>query len=367
MFTMSRINRATVSCLMVCNCILLAGCSKKEDQGSKERTLSTVQEPAVNSHTAVVAPEVKKQEEVPAISLSPDDIKIEFENSDDGMVDPNSEIIKTLLKEAVAKINLREHQKQQSDQNHALDPNNVGSGQIQLAMETNAVSEMDDESSLEDPNSQSALHQEWAQCNNPAKKIELLESFWGVAEEPDAQVLSILQQALQDPDPQVGLAASETLSQCTTVQALPAIEQALVYGTEEVKINALDPLGKINDPGVVPLLSLALEDPAESVRSEALWMADEQEGVIQLDILTVGMASPYDDVKYESLSILEMRGDKESIPLIMQGLNDPSDDFFVEVNSTLSFLIDQEFESHQDAVSWWELNQDRFDEDLFEK
>jgi len=318
-----------------------------------------------------VAPEVKKQKDVPAISLSPDDIKIEFENSDDGMVDPNSEIIKALLKEAMTKINQQELQKQQSDRTHVPEPNDTtGVEQIQLAINTDMVSELDDELhsvSLKDLNSQGALHQEWIQCNTSAQKIELLESFWGGAEEPDAQVLSILEQALQDPDSEVALAASELFDQCHTADALPAITQALLSGSDEVKINALEPLGQVNHPSVVSLLSMALQDPSESVRSKALAVIDEQEGTIQLDTLAMGITSAYDDVKFESLSILEMRGDKASIPLILEGLNDPSDDFFVEVNSTLSFLVDREFESYEQGATWWELNQDRFDEDLFEK
>ena len=40
--------------------------------------------------------------------------------------------------------------------------------------------------------------------------------------------------------------------------------------------------------------------------------------------------------------------------------------FREEVNSVLYFLIDQEFETYEDAIAWWDQNQHKYDEDLFE-
>ena len=39
----------------------------------------------------------------------------------------------------------------------------------------------------------------------------------------------------------------------------------------------------------------------------------------------------------------------------------------LEINETLNFLINHEFETYDEAITWWNKNKNNYDEELFEK
>ena len=211
------------------------------------------------------------------------------------------------------------------------------------------------------------LSTEWQTKQNPVHKINFLESLADLSMERDPEILPILRQALEDPDPEVCLEASKLLKEYRSPEVLPVIETALLSSNEEVRLNALEPLSEIEDPQVSDLLSTPLNDSSEAVRNEALEVINWQKGDIQLNSLSIAMISEYGDVKKEALSLLEVRGDHKPVPVIMAGLNDPNPEYCEEVNSALSFLVDQEFNSYDEAMAWWDSNKERYDQDLFEK
>lgn len=211
------------------------------------------------------------------------------------------------------------------------------------------------------------MSREFELRRSPVRKIDFLESLSQLSEERDPEILPIIQKALESLDPDVAIAASKLLKNYKSVEVLPVVEQALLSSNDEVRTNALKPLGYINDPLAADFLIHALNDKSEAVRSHALEIAGDQEGEIQLDVLSAAMNSLYDDVRYEALSLLEFRGDSDVVPILLEGLKDPDLEYVEETNSVLSFLIDQEFRSYEEATSWWEQNKDRYDEDLFEK
>ncbi|MBA7702445.1 hypothetical protein ES703_111213 [subsurface metagenome] len=202
---------------------------------------------------------------------------------------------------------------------------------------------------------------------SPVRKIDFLESLSQLSEERDPTILPTIQKALDSLDPDVAIAASRLLKNYKSAEVLPVVEQALLSSNDEVRVNALEPLGNIDDPLAVDFLINALNDKSEAVRSQVLEIAGDQEGEIELAVLSAAMNSLYDDVRYEALSLLEFRGDSDVVPILIEGLKDPDLEYVEETNSVLSFLIDQEFLSYEDATSWWEQNKDRYDEDLFEK
>lgn len=202
---------------------------------------------------------------------------------------------------------------------------------------------------------------------SPVRQIDFLNSLAQMSEARDALILPTIQKALGSPDPEVVLTASGLLQNFKSAEALPLIEQALLSRDDEVRINALRPLEYMNDPLAVGLLVNAFNDKSEAVRDQAIEIAGEQEGETQLIVLSGAMSSDYDDVRYEALSLLELRSDPDVVPVIIEGLRDPDLRFVEETNSALSFLIDQEFQSYEDAVNWWELNKTRYDENLAER
>jgi hypothetical protein len=211
------------------------------------------------------------------------------------------------------------------------------------------------------------LAAEWKTQKNPVHKINFLESLADLSLQRDPEILTIIQQALADPDPEVSLAASKMLKEYRSAEVLPVIEAALLSPNEEVRLNALEPLSEIDDPFVPDLMNTAFNDSSEQVRNQALTVVAQQEGDVQLNSLAAAMASAHEDVKREALSLLELRGDHQSVPVVMEGLKDQLPEYREEVNAALSFLIDQEFGSYDEAIQWWQANKDRYDDDLFEK
>lgn len=208
---------------------------------------------------------------------------------------------------------------------------------------------------------------EWNTQKTPVQKVSYLQSLSQLSSQRDPQIIPILEQALLDLDPQVCLAASELLGEYLSPEILPAIEKALASPNEKVRLNAMDSLANIDDPAAATLMGLALNDVSESVRTKSLEAIKQQEGDRQLASLSAAMASQYNDVKTEALSLLELRGDHKAVPVIMGGLLDANPEYRQEVNSALNFLIEQEFETYEQAIKWWENNNNRFDENLFEK
>ncbi len=208
---------------------------------------------------------------------------------------------------------------------------------------------------------------EWQAMDDPAEKVAFLESLRQIGQEPPRELLPIIREALEDPDPDVVLAASGILADYTSGEVLPLVERALMSPNEEVRMNALEPLEHISDPRVAGLYVTALEDPSEDVRSLALEKIGEREDQVQLDVLATAMRSSFEDVRYEALSLLEFRGDHASVPVIIEGLRSQDTEFREAVHAALNFLFDQEFDSYDQAAAWWRQNSSRYDEDLVEK
>ena len=125
------------------------------------------------------------------------------------------------------------------------------------------------------------------------------------------------------------------------------------------------PLSGIDDPQTVELLAQALSDTSKNVRSAALEVAEGHGDNIKLGVMEEGIGSPYDDVKYEIVSLLEDRSDHIAVEVLIEGLKDTDPDFREEVNAALDFLIDEEFETYEEAEAWWIENKDNYDDELF--
>jgi HEAT repeat protein len=170
---------------------------------------------------------------------------------------------------------------------------------------------------------------------------------------------------MEDPNTKVARAAIDLLADYETPDALPAIEQALKLADEETRIAAVEPLSAINDPQVIPLLTQALNDASADVRAAAMEAVQQNESdPIKLSILEKAMASPYSDVKHEAVSMLGDRSDHTAVDLLIEGMKDQDPKIREEVSDTLSFLIDQEFRTYQEAQAWWTQNKSKYDADL---
>ncbi len=365
--------------------IVLAGCvlagtgcrSKKEkDMIASLRQQITIMQTEIDTLKTDL-----EQAQAKTASLGPVELSSDFTGR--MLDDPNQNLeleqdikakaLDVILKDAVAKIRQNEGISDEADELMLLKKENEllknKLQQLRTELEKGVTSAV----GLSGDKSQNAMREtetilkEWALRRSPVQQIDFINSLADLSLERDPGILPILEQALESSDPGVGLAASELLKEYMSSDVLPAVEIALLSSNEGVRLNALEPLSQINDPVVSDILGLALNDDSMNVRNKALDTVKLQKGNIQLNSLTVAMISEYDEVKTEALSLLELRGDRKAVPVIIEGLKDPSPEYREEVNSVLSFLVDHEFDTYDQAVQWWHNNEDRFDEDLFEK
>lgn len=199
------------------------------------------------------------------------------------------------------------------------------------------------------------------------EKLDFIESLSELSTQQDLSVIGVISKALEDPDLEVGRAAIELLDNYNTPEILPVVEQALNVADDEIRIDALTSLSDIDNSEVCELLVQGIEDNSKDVRSTALKTASEHSDRIQLGVLENGIVSSHDDVKYASTWLLQERSDHKGLEILLEGLKDTDPQFREEVNETLNFLINHEFETYDEAVKWWNENEDNYDDELFEK
>jgi hypothetical protein len=214
-----------------------------------------------------------------------------------------------------------------------------------------------------------ALIAEFDSAVSSEKRIELIKALKKLSFELDPRMTDLVQKALDNPDPEVGRAAIELLEDYDTpADVLPLIEQALNSADTQTRIEALSSLSSVDDPQAGNLLAQALSDTSIDIRAAALEAVEWHENdSIQLDVMKEGIASEYDDVKYEVASALEDRSDHSAVDILIEALKDNDPDFRQEVNSSLDFMIDRKFETYGEALIWWNDNKDNYDEELFLK
>lgn len=199
------------------------------------------------------------------------------------------------------------------------------------------------------------------------EKLDFIESLSELSSRQDLSVIGVVLKALDDPDPKVGRVAIELLDGYQSPEILPVVEHALGTEDEQIRMDALLSLSGVNSAQVSELLVQALSDPSKGVRSTAIEVAEEHRDLIQLGVLEEGIASQYDDVKYRTAAMLMDRSDHSGIEILFNGLKDTNPDFREEINDNVNFLINMEFESYDEAITWWSENKNNYDEELFEK
>lgn len=220
-----------------------------------------------------------------------------------------------------------------------------------------------------DQNRVNSLLAQFKASTNADEKVKLLKSLGEMSLEQDPAVIKVVQDALGDPDAEVGYAAIQLLEGYDTPEILPAIAKALKVGNEETRLGALQNLSNlsgIEDPMVGDLLGRALNDTSETVRSTALDMLEERPDSEQLPVLQKGLTSPYEDVKTQVVQKLEYRSDPKAVEILIEGLKDTNPDFRDEVSTSLFSLINKEFKSYKEAKDWWNQNKNKYDAELFE-
>jgi HEAT repeat protein len=212
-----------------------------------------------------------------------------------------------------------------------------------------------------------ALIAEFESATNSKEKIDFLQSLNELSSAQDLSVINVIRRALKDPDLEVGRAAIELLDNYNSPEIIPAVEDAMGIVDDEIRMDALSALSGINNEEACELLIQGLGDNSKDVRATALNVASEQSDQIALSVLEKGIVSPYNDVKYNTAYMLQDRSDHRGLEVLFVGLKDSNPQFREEINEILNFLVNKEFESYDEATTWWNENKSNYDEELFEK
>jgi HEAT repeats len=116
---------------------------------------------------------------------------------------------------------------------------------------------------------------------NTLKKMALVDgdpdnrivAVWLLGSMDDKPVMPVLEKALSDPDPEVRMAALESISEFDN-PPVKALAKALDDTDPEIRFEALSVAAELDDKTVQPLLVKALDDPDADVRSLAQGLAD---------------------------------------------------------------------------------------------
>ena len=199
-------------------------------------------------------------------------------------------------------------------------------------------------------------------------KLAFLDSLGDAASRKDAAVVAVVRRALADPNSSVARAAIKLLEDYETPEVLPAVEQALGTADEQIRLAAVESLDGVNDPQAVRLLTQALNDTSPQVRAAALETVHQCENdSLQLSMLEQGLASPFPEVKRGVASMLVQRSDPLAVDLLLEGFKDPDPAFRAQIREDVSFLIDQDFQTYEQAHTWWTQNKNKYDADLILK
>jgi len=329
-------------------CLACIGCSSKTDQDEKQ------------------------DEMAPSPTASAQRTQVSLEQQVQALKQENAELKRTLaesltLKEQVQKL------RQQNDELKRVLTDALGKAEKAKPaepegeeLEKAVAAAVDTEQPIVSNEKTDAMVAEFESAGSTEEKLKFLRSLGRLAAGQDSSVIGVVRRALSDPDPEVGRAAVKLLAGYRKPGILPVVEQALSSEDQQIRMRALVPLRGINSPEADRLLVQALSDPSKDVRYAALVMTGEKSDATKLSVLSTGITSPHEDVKYAAVSILGGTGDPAVVDVLLEGLNDSNPDFRNAVNAILRLLINQDFDTYDEAQAWWAKNRNSYDNDLFE-
>ncbi|SPD73614.1 hypothetical protein PITCH_A1910020 [uncultured Desulfobacterium sp.] len=159
---------------------------------------------------------------------------------------------------------------------------------------------------------------------------ERMEAIEELAQKDNPTIVSVVTKLLDSPDPEFREDILDALMEVDDVQVNTPLLKALEDQNQDVVEKAMDVMENIHSANILPGLERALGDRDEDIRGQAL-------------------------------SILEDIPDARSIDILIEkGLHNDYPSTREDVLDSLNFITDQDFETSEEAVRWWQTNRDIF-------
>lgn len=182
------------------------------------------------------------------------------------------------------------------------------------------------------------------------------------------EVLTLTRAILAAPADEIGSGlrsrAIRMLAGNSSAEILPVLALAREEPGDALRIQAVMAALRVEGAELEDFIAAAFEDRAAGVRFAGLDVVDHQKVEVRERLFARAMLSPRADVALAGLGELETDATAASIPLIVKGLSAPSDEVRAETRITLEFILDEVFQTEEQASEWWHRNRLRFDREL---
>jgi HEAT repeat protein len=182
-------------------------------------------------------------------------------------------------------------------------------------------------------------------------------------------------------------------------ELLPFIERIIAKEKEtDVKARAIELLAGNTSPKIIPLLENALNDKDEDIRLSAIFAANAVAGpqfdrfigkifshtdkntrlmgfeilenqpvTDRLRALDLAINSGHKELQFSAIDELQFETNHRSVEILIPHLDSADEDIRENARSTVSFLLNEDFESASEAQAWWQANKATFDSEPIQR
>lgn len=146
---------------------------------------------------------------------------------------------------------------------------------------------------------------------------------------------SALRKALNDPEPTVRSAASDSLEKIESLGELSRTLEHLKTGDRGQKIQAIFTLGRINDPRTIPPLLAMLKSSDPDIRSTAVQVLGQKHDPKTIGPVVKHLGDPDSAVRVHAARALGFFSDRRLVPYLAKVLGDRDEQLVLEAVKSL--------------------------------
>lgn len=199
-------------------------------------------------------------------------------------------------------------------------------------------------------------------------KIDLLDALTLISDGA-ADALDVIHMAFSDSDPAVRRQALLVLAAngiFWSADLLPYLETGLADPSLTVQDAANRLLSSVGLGRYPRLILKGLSSQDAGTRQRTLAMINVTTTTVPINVYAEAIKSTNSGTRLVVIDILCQQQAKRGIPLLIQALNDPDKTVRVEAQHNLFFLLDENFDTQEEAAAFWRENSARYSESIFD-
>lgn len=148
----------------------------------------------------------------------------------------------------------------------------------------------------------------------------------------------------------------------------PILRRSLLHPDENLRTQAvLMAVGLATLPEeAADILTAAAFDQSDDVRAYAMEVIREQKPEAQLAMFENTIHSPQSGVAAATVMELGRIHTKPAFSILLEGFKGGDPDLAARINAEVRLVVDKQFTNYQEASTWWQANQEKFDDQLLQ-